>query len=97
MMAANTKDFRCQKLPNHLQNPHLLRYTLRTVKYTALFLKRQNNDQNQKRRLHQTFYSIRVSRTFLEGKKTVFERPKFTNFSGETNFHSSQLLIKLIL
>ena len=68
MMAANTKDFRCQKLPNHLQNPHLLRYTLLTVKYTALFLKRQNNDQNQKRRLHQTFYSIRVSRTFLEGK-----------------------------
>ena len=34
MMAANTKDFRCQKLPNHLQNPHLLRYTLLTVKYT---------------------------------------------------------------
>ena len=33
-MAANTKDFRCQKLPNHLQNPHLLRYTLLTVKYT---------------------------------------------------------------
>ena len=69
MMAANTKDFRCQKLPNHLQNPHLLRYTLLTVKYTALFHKRQNNDQNQKRRPHQTFYSIRVSRTFLEGKK----------------------------
>ena len=69
MMAATTKDFRCQKLPNHLQNPHLLRYTLLTVKYTALFHKRQNNDQNQKRRLHQTFYSIRVSRTFLEGKK----------------------------
>lgn len=72
MMAANTKDFRCQKLPNHLQNPHLLRYTLLTVKYTALFLKRQNNDQSQKRRLHQTFYSIRVSRTFLEGKKTFW-------------------------
>ena len=73
MMAANTKDFRCQKLPNHLQNPHLLRYTLLTVKYTALFLKRQNNDQNQKRRLHQTFYSIRVSRTFLEGKKDFLD------------------------
>ena len=36
MMAANTKDAygRCRKLPNHLQNPHLLRYTLLTVKYT---------------------------------------------------------------
>ena len=52
MMEATTKDFRCRKLPNHVQNPHLLRYTLLTVKYTALFLKRQNNDQNQKRRLH---------------------------------------------
>ena len=35
MMEANTKDFRYRKLLNRLQNPHLLRYTLLTVKYTA--------------------------------------------------------------
>ena len=28
MMEANTKDFRCRKLPDHLQNPHLLCYNL---------------------------------------------------------------------
>ena len=73
-MAANTKDCRCRELPNHLKNPHLLRYTLLTVKYTALFHKRQNNDQNQKRRPHKTFFdSFRVSRTFLKGKKQFLD------------------------
>ena len=76
MMAANTKDTygRCRKLPNHLQNPHLLRYTLLTVKYTYLFHERQNNDQKRKRRPHQIFfYSFRVSRTFFKGKKQFLD------------------------
>ena len=98
MMESNTTDFRCRKLPNHLQKPHLFGYTVLTVKYTALFFKRRNNDQNQKRRLHQNFCSIRVSRHFSREKSSFWtRRPKFTNFFGETHFHSSELLIKLIL
>ena len=76
MMAVNTKDAygRCRKLPNRLQNPHFLRYTLLTVKYTYLFHERQNNDQKRKRRPHQIFfYSFRVSRTFLKGKKQFLD------------------------
>ena len=76
MMAANTKDAygRCRKLPNHLQNPHLLRYTLLTVKYIYLFHERQNNDQKRKRRPQQIFfYSFRVSRTFLKRKKQFLD------------------------
>ena len=74
MMAGSTKDGRCRKLPNRLQNPRLPRYTLLTVKFTALFLKRQNNDQKRKRRPHQTFfYSFRVSRTFLKEKRQFLD------------------------
>ena len=46
MMAANTKDFRCQKLPNHLQNPHLLRYTLRTGGHFACACVNPLNDNS---------------------------------------------------
>ena len=35
MTAGSTKDGRCRKLPNRLQNRHLPSYTLLTVKYTA--------------------------------------------------------------
>ena len=35
MMAGSTKDGRCRKLPNRLQNPHLPRNTLLTVKCTV--------------------------------------------------------------
>ena len=81
MMAVNTKDFRCQKLPHHLQNPHLLRYTLLTVKYTALFHKRQNNGQNRKRRLHQTFTRFESLGHFSR-EKNSFWTAKIHEFWG---------------
>ena len=48
MMVANTKDAcgRCRKLANHLQNPHLPRYTLLIVKYTAYSTKGKTMTRN---------------------------------------------------
>ena len=87
LMAANTKDCRCRELPNHLQNAHLFRYTLLTVKYTALFHKRQNNDQNLKRRPHKTSFLLVPSlQDISQGEKAVFGRPKFMKFFWEDTF-----------
>ena len=99
MMAANTKDAygRCRKLPNHLQNPHLLRYTLLTVKYTYLFRERQNNDQKRKRRPHQIFFTRSESLEHFSRAKSSFWTAKIHEIIWETHFHSSEFLIKLSL
>ena len=77
MMAANTKDFRCQKLPNHLQNPHLLRYTLLTVKYTIYSTKGKTMTRIKSEgfiRLFTRFESLghfsREKKYFLDGQNS---------------------------
>ena len=80
MMAGSTKDGRCRKLPNRLQNPHLPRYTLLTVKYTGKTMTRIGSKLR-----HQTFfYSFRVSRTFLiKEKKQFLDGQNSRNYSGD--------------
>ena len=79
MMAGSTKDGRRRKLPNRLQNPHLPRYTLLTVKYTVYSTKGKTTTRTRSKGFdvklsHQTFfYSFRVSRTFLKEKKQFLD------------------------
>ena len=68
-MAEKTRYCRCQKLPHHLQNLHFIRYTFVTVSNIALFHKKtQSNDQNRKRR-----QGVPVFGTFLKGKKQFLD------------------------
>ena len=86
MMAGSTKDGRCRKLPNRLQNPHLPRYTLLTVKYTVYSTKGKTMTRIGSKGFdvklhHQTFFhSFRVSTTFLKGKKQFLDGHNSWNY-----------------
>ena len=89
MMAGSTKDGRRRKLPNRLQNPHLPRYTLLTVKYTVYSTKGKTMTRigskgfDVKLRHETFFYSFRVSRTFLKGKKQFLDGQNAWNYLGD--------------
>ena len=81
-MAEKTRYCRCQKLPHHLQNLHFIRYTFVTVSNIALFHKKtQSNDQNRKRR-----QGVPCLWDISEGKKAVFGWLKFKKLFGEHKF-----------